>query len=90
MHLGFAELLFVLLSTILPGSLLLLLATSEAGVVAAVVSLSTVVVVAGVLVVEPDLRGSVAEMVLLIDALIRENLFGGALVYEPLPVVEVE
>lgn len=102
MHLALAELLFVLLSTVvlplLPGSAI---ATATAGVV--VVSLSTVlvgvgwgvvVVVEGVTVVDvvanPGLRGSVAEIVLLIDGLIRENRFGGTLVYEPLPVFIVE
>lgn len=103
MHLALAELLFVLLSTVvlplLPGSAI---ATAAAGVV--VVSLSTVlvgvgggvvvVVVEGVAVVvvvaNPGLRGSVAEIVLLIDGLIRENRFGGTLVYEPLPVFIVE
>lgn len=103
MHLALAELLFVLLSTVvlplLPGSAI---ATATAGVVV-VVSLSTVlvgvggvvvVVVEGVAVVvvvaNPGLRGSVAEIVLLIDGLIRENRFGGTLVYEPLPVFIVE
>lgn len=104
MHLALAELLFVLLSTVvlplLPGSAI---ATATAGVV--VVSLSTVLVgvggvggvvvvvvegVAVVVVANPGLRGSVAEIVLLIDGLIRENRFGGTLVYEPLPVFIVE
>lgn len=106
MHLALAELLFVLLSPnplpapLIPGcssaSAAVAGLSASSGLTVVLGSLSTVVVNGVEAVVvddvdDQDLRGSVAEIVLLIDELIRENRLGGTLVYDILLcVVEVE